>query len=69
MDWTHWFLVVGTVIEVAVLGFVAWCSVNIAYSTAQVEETAKKVAEIANRNERMTQDILMRVHNVSRPNA
>jgi hypothetical protein len=69
MDLVHVFLAVGTVIEVAVLGFVAWCSVNVAYSTAQVEETAKKIAEIADRNERMTADILRKVYDVITPQA
>ena len=65
----HIFLAVGVVIEVAVLGFVAWCSVNVAYSTAQVEETAKKIAEIADRNERMTADIFRKVYGVTSPQA
>jgi hypothetical protein len=69
MDFIHLFLAVGVVIEVAVLGFVAWCSVNVAYSTAQVEETAKKIAEIADRNERMTADILRKVYDVTTPQA
>jgi uncharacterized protein YoxC len=64
MDSLHLFLVVSAVIEVALLGFVAWCSVNVAYSTSQVEETAKQIAEIANRNEQMTQDILQKVYEV-----
>ena len=43
--------------------------VKIAYSAAQVEETAKQIAEMANRNERMTQSILQKVYDVSRPQA
>jgi hypothetical protein len=63
-DSLHLFLVGSAVIEVVVLGFVTWCSVNVAYSTSQVEETAKQLAEIANRNERMSQDILQKVYEV-----
>lgn len=69
MDWVHLFLAVGTVVEILSLCFIAWAAINVQYTTYQVEDTAKKIAEMANRNERMTQDILMRVHNVSRPNA
>jgi len=69
MDWVHLFLAGSAVVEVAVLGFVVWGMVKVAYSTAQVEETAKKIAEMANRNERMTQSILQKVYDVSRPQA
>ena len=69
MDLIHAFLAVGTVIEIAALVFIAWCSVNVAYSTAQVEETAKQIAEMANRNERMTADILRKVYDVTTPQA
>ncbi len=69
MDWVHLFLAGSAVIEIAVLGFVIWGVVKIAYSTAQVEETAKQIAEMANRNERMTQSILQKVYDVSRPQA
>jgi hypothetical protein len=64
MDSLHLFLVVSAVIEVAILRFVAWCSANVAYSTTRVEETAKQIAEIANRNEGMTQDILQKGYEV-----
>ena len=67
MDWVHLFLVGSAVMEIAVLGFVVWGVVKIAYSAAQVEETAKQIAEMANRNERMTQSILQKVYDVSRP--
>ncbi len=53
----------------AALVFIAWGMVKVAYSTAQVEETAKGIAEMANRNERMTQSILQKVYDVSRPQA
>jgi hypothetical protein len=69
MDLVHVFLAVGTVIEIATLVSIAWCSVNVASSTAQVEETAKKIAEIAGRNERMTADILRKVYDVTAPQA
>jgi hypothetical protein len=69
MALVHVFLAVGTVIEIAALVFIAWCSVNVASSTAQVEETAKKIAEMANRNERMTADIFRKVYDVTAPQA
>ena len=69
MDLIHAFLAVGTVIEIAALVFIAWCSVNVAHSTTQVEETAKQIAEMANRNERMTADILRKVYDVTTPQA
>lgn len=69
MDFMHVFLAIGTVIEVLGLCFIIWAAVNVQYTTYKVEEVAKQIAEIANRNERMTQDSLMRVHNVNSPNA
>jgi len=69
MDWVHLFLAGSAVIEIAALGFIAWCSVNVSFSTAQVEETAKRIAEMASRNEWMTQSILQKVYEVSRPQA
>ena len=69
MDWIHLFLAGSAVVEIAVLGFVVRGTVKVAYSTAQVEETAKQIAEMANRNERMTQSILQKVYDVSIPPA
>jgi hypothetical protein len=69
MDWVHLFLVGSAVLEIAALVFIAWGMVKVAYSTVQVEETAKGIAEMANRNERMTQSILQKVYDVSRPQA
>ena len=69
MDLIHGLLAAGVLIEAIILGLVAWGMVNVAYSTTQVEETAKKIAEMANRNERMTQDILQKVYDVRTPQA
>ncbi len=70
MDWVYLFLAVSTIFEIAGLIFIAWCSVQVTFTASQVEETTKKqVAEMASRNERMTQSILQKVYEVSRPQA
>jgi cell division protein FtsB len=62
-------LIVSAVVELVALAVIVYGAINISYSTVQVEETAKQIAEMANRNERMTQSILKKVYNVSSPQA
>ena len=69
MDWVYLFLAVSTIFEIAGLIFIAWCSVQVTFTASQVEETTRQVAEMASRNERMTQSILQKVYEVSRPQA
>ena len=69
MDWVRLFLAVSAVFEIAGLIFIAWCSVQVTFTASQVEEATRQIVKIASRNERMTQSILQKVYEVSRPQA
>ncbi|MBI3247863.1 MAG: hypothetical protein HYZ50_15270 [Deltaproteobacteria bacterium] len=69
MDLMHGFLAAGMVVMLISLGVIAWAAVKIAFSVAQVEETAKQIAEMSDRNERVTQSILQKVFAVHAPQA
>ncbi len=69
MDVMHGFLAAGMVVMMSSLGVIAWAAVKIAFSVVQVEETAKQIAEMSDRNERMTQSILRKVFDVHAPQA
>lgn len=69
MDVVHGFLAAGMIVMIISLGVIAWAAVKIAFSVAQVEETAKQIAEMSDRNERMTQSILQKVFDVHAPQA
>ena len=58
MDWTHGIILLVGVVQTVGLGVIALAVVRVAANTAQIEETVAKIAEMASRNERMTQSIL-----------
>jgi len=62
MDFIHIFLAVGMFLMVAI---VTWGAVNIAWSLQSIEQTLERIAEMANRTERMTQSILQQVYGMT----
>ncbi len=65
MDWTHIILLAIGVFQIGASVAITRALVIIAASAAQVEESNTRIAEIANRNERMTQSILQKVYDMN----
>lgn len=62
MDLIHIFLAVGMFLMVVI---VTWGAVNIAWSLQSIEQTQEKIANMVERNEKVTLDILQKVYGVS----
>jgi hypothetical protein len=66
MDMVHIFLSVGML---AMVGMAGWASVNVTWSLDSIAQTQERIAKTTDRTERMTQDILLKVHGMRTPNA
>jgi type II secretory pathway component PulJ len=64
MDWSHLLILTVVSIELIVLGIAVYALVYAAATLHQVEESNQRIAEMANRNERMTQSILQKVYDM-----
>ena len=65
MGWAHITLLAIGLFQVAALVIIVRALVIIQATALQVEESNKQIAEMANRNERMTQNILQKVYDVT----
>jgi hypothetical protein len=62
MDLMHAFLALGMVLQV---GLTAWAVIQSVWSLDAIERSQERIAEMANRNERMTQSILQKVFDMN----
>jgi type II secretory pathway component PulJ len=64
MDWTHILLLTSGIVQIVGL-IIFGIVLTVGYTTLrQVEESNQRIAEMANRNERMTQSILQKVYDM-----
>jgi type II secretory pathway component PulJ len=64
MDWTHILLLTSGIVQIVGL-IIFGVVLTVGYTTLrQVEESNQRIAEMANRNERMTQSILQKVYDM-----
>jgi hypothetical protein len=64
MDWTHILLLTSGIVQIVGL-IIFGIVLTVGYATLrQVEESNQRIAEIASRNERMTQSILQKVYDM-----
>jgi hypothetical protein len=64
MDWIYLLILTVFSIELIVLGIAVYTLIYAAATWHQVAESNQRIAEMANRNERMTQSILQTVYDM-----